>query len=434
MKYTHKQKAFLGSTFTTPKGGVLTVKSIYSKNTHSHIIYCLDCSICSKDSELWKSEDIRSVKNSLVKGHVPCGCASNPRWTEDQTKIRIRRECEKRGYIFHGFDLSKSGGKYVGVTTKLDLENVISGVRWNTASVNNFFKGCEDPVSGSVKRSKGRTLPDEHFVEKFIKAGFTEDYIFWRGETKGSWYYKCPNCSQDKYVKLGLCSGIFKCTASRLKLGNKSCRCSSNYRWTQNQREYHIEANLEIGSIFIGWCDGYVNSKSKFLWTCSKGHECTTDFNSFYSKGVRCKVCANLKQKERGNTYGYYKDRVEEKDHLYIIKFDKDNILKVGRSFDVRKRLMGSGDNLLRLSDHRENQVKVYYIFSGKHEDVFNLEQELHSMLEKKGFHVNLDWTTEGFAVHCKDYLSDILKSCNYPHEDGLLFSINKELLGHKED
>lgn len=93
---------FIGQTFPTPKGGVLTVVSVVGKDKYNVKKYDLTCSICSLDKELFH-DLFESTKSNLVRGSVPCGCAKNPRWSKQQVNIITRRLCEKEGYEFLGF-------------------------------------------------------------------------------------------------------------------------------------------------------------------------------------------------------------------------------------------------------------------------------------------------------------------------------------------
>lgn len=92
---------FIGQTFPTPNGGVLTVVGVVGKSG-SHKKYGLTCSICSEDKELFP-ELFESRKGSLVNGKVPCGCSKSPNWKPFQVEIIARRLCVDAGYEFLGF-------------------------------------------------------------------------------------------------------------------------------------------------------------------------------------------------------------------------------------------------------------------------------------------------------------------------------------------
>jgi len=94
-----KEDSFIGTQFPTPKGGTLTVIGDNGLKGNDRK-YTLECSICSKDEELWPLGSIQTTKRILNKGSVPCGCAKNPKWKEWQNKIRVQRESVKNVVIF----------------------------------------------------------------------------------------------------------------------------------------------------------------------------------------------------------------------------------------------------------------------------------------------------------------------------------------------
>lgn len=287
MNLTKSQKDFIGTIFTTPKGGKLTVVGV-SRIAHTAAVFSLRCSLCSEDEELWPKGSITSPKGSLVKGKVPCGCSSFTNWTECQNTLRVLRECKTRGYVFKGWYKG-----YKKTFTRLILENPLTGNTWNTAVLGRFVKGeCYDPKDTSIR--------DEEHISEFIKAGFSKDCTFWRSPRLNSdgypcyWYYTCPVCSKDDFVENKVCNGVFEATTNTLKSGSKACRCNTNnYRWNSEERQYQLSKILreETGK-FLGWEDGsYTSAQSKFGWVCSEGHTCKTTVGSFL-KGSRCPSCS----------------------------------------------------------------------------------------------------------------------------------------------
>ncbi|AGG57814.1 hypothetical protein VPBG_00042 [Vibrio phage helene 12B3] len=141
--------------------------------------FILECNVCSSDDELWPLGSITSTKDSLGKGVVPCGCSKNPNYSESQWKIKVQRECNQSGYVFHGFDLSQSGGKFKGQNTKLDLSNPTTGNRWQSTSITGFLnKGSGDPSDaryGYNPTLDGRLYLIEWFGfgESYLKKGIT---------------------------------------------------------------------------------------------------------------------------------------------------------------------------------------------------------------------------------------------------------------------
>lgn len=66
--------------------------------------YILKCSVCSVDSELFGGGYFKSKKCHLLVGSLPCGCASNPHWNENQYRTICTRKAQELGYTFLGFD------------------------------------------------------------------------------------------------------------------------------------------------------------------------------------------------------------------------------------------------------------------------------------------------------------------------------------------
>ncbi|ASU00341.1 hypothetical protein [Aeromonas phage AS-zj] len=67
---------FIGQTFPTPKGGVLTIVGDNGLKGNKKR-YEFKCSVCSKDPRLPKT--FYASKNSIMDGHISCGCSSRYR-------------------------------------------------------------------------------------------------------------------------------------------------------------------------------------------------------------------------------------------------------------------------------------------------------------------------------------------------------------------
>uniref|UniRef100_A0AB39AJI4 Endonuclease n=1 Tax=Vibrio phage P018-4 TaxID=3229728 RepID=A0AB39AJI4_9CAUD len=403
-EWTKSQRDFIGTQFPTPKGGVLTVVGVSGKENKGAAIFILECSICSKDEELWPYLAIKSLKGGLVRGKVPCGCTKMPKWTKDQNEIRIKRECDKRGYKFHGWS-----GDYNGKSTRLVLSNNVTGNHWRSATIDSLLNGKGDPIEGRGKTRLAKIKDNNVHINAFYKAGFTKDYRFWRSvRTNGLgrscyWNYTCPVCSSDEYVQNGLCSGVFESGTYNLKNGEKSCRCCKSYGWSQDQREYQINKICkEEGLTFIAWDteEGYLNSYAKFKWLCDEGHSCKTSVSGFLS-GRRCNTC----YRNSSIFYGYYSDRIDEKDYLYILNFN-NKYIKVGRSFNVDERIK----ELCKVSKIRD--ISKLRILTSSHKTVYDTEQWLHEELTERGFYYNKPdglWSIELFGVDCLQALNYLL-------------------------
>lgn len=112
-------------------------------------------------------------------------------------------------------------GEWKGNSTKLKCRCDKHG-EWSTTPIYRFKKGV-----GCFKCALERiTTPDEQCVESFMRTGsFKEGTTFVRNKQKRHygaypyWDYTCPVCSQDEYVKTGVCSGLFTSQTHKLKRG-----------------------------------------------------------------------------------------------------------------------------------------------------------------------------------------------------------------------
>lgn len=391
---------FIGSTFPTPKGGVIKVTTFSGKRSGSSKLYTCECSICNSDEELFPEPFL--VTRTYLTGsksnepRFPCGCGKR-RWTKIQYKIRILRECESRGYTFLGFC------EWEGVHTKLKLECGVDQFLWETTSIANFLLGVGCPECSRVKRSK----PKETMVKLFFESGeFKEGTIFTRNLTRrtkqGSlafWDMYCPTCSNDEFVQAGLCSGVFTAVHSSLQEGYIPCRCG-RYSHTQEQQEFRIKRLCEEeGLTFLGWKDGYTGNHSKMLWICAEGHLCDTSEVKTFLEGGRCKTCRDLSS----GVNGYYKERVGEVDYLYLMDFLVSD--KVGRSFDVEDRRVS-----LKTVAGLKQKPEVLQVYTATHQVIYDTEQEIHAKLRKRGFQYTCSWTTECFTKDCWYSLQELLR------------------------
>jgi hypothetical protein len=272
--------------------------------------YIVECSICSRDTVLWPYGSIMSTINRLNSNVKPCGCSKIPKWKEFQYKVRVKRDCEVKGYIFHGW-----ASDYKGNKTYLDLENPSSGNRWKTTTISDLFCGGGDPVAARARINEAACKPDIELISIFKSSGsYVEGTKFYRNTDKkgtdgwqGFWDYTCPVCSNDEYAEKGLCSGIFTSATSCLRSGYKSCRCSVGYRWTKAQREYQIKKILNLsGGIFSGWIGDYKSSATEFKYTCEHDLVHKTSVNSFvngHHDNWKCCSGGGYKREKSGLLY-----------------------------------------------------------------------------------------------------------------------------------
>ena len=176
--------------------------------------FILVCDVCSKDEELWPYGSIRQTKVSLLKTKGFCACSSSQvTWSEKQYKIRVERECNNRGYTFHGW-----AEPFKRNTTKLDLSNPVTGNRWQSTHINNLFVGKGDPWESGF-------LPDEEQVRKFKELEvYHEDTIFERDvgkkDTRGKEVYWKITC--------GECKESYSRSAGGIRISCRGCSCAKS--------------------------------------------------------------------------------------------------------------------------------------------------------------------------------------------------------------
>lgn len=165
----------------------------------------------------------------------------------------------------------------------------------------------------------------------------------------------------------------------------------------------------EMGYESIGFSDGFKNNKSFFYYNCPKHGEKRVKFNSFVTAGHRCGECNKDRQRERISFYGYYPERVKEQDYLYVLDFD-GKYVKVGRSFDVNQRI----GELKRPQESGISNIIKLRVYTATHQEIWDLEQELHDELRGRGFHYDVKWTSECFDNDCLFILNKLLDIYKY--------------------
>ncbi len=186
-------------------------------------------------------------------------------------------------------------------------------------------------------------------------------------------------------------------------------KCSGKYKPTEQETLDKCKSICEIeGYEPLGFVDGYRNQKSRFEYKCPIHGKQSVVYHAFVSIGSRCGSCWKGRQKELGNGYGYYPERKDEKDFLYVLNFN-DRFLKVGRSFDIDERIK----NLRTGSKVPIKNIHKLKIFTATHQEIYDTEQEIHKELRERGFQYYLDWTNECFDNECIGILNKLLDIYN---------------------
>lgn len=200
---------------------------------------------------------------------------------------------------------------------------------------------------------------------------------------------------------------------SIINSGNGCSKCSNNYKPTEQEAFDTCKAICEIeGYEPIGLPNGYKNNMSRFEYKCPIHGIQNVSYHNFITNGRRCRRCWRERQKEiireNGNGNGYYPERKDEKDFLYVLSFN-NKFIKVGRSFDVGGRLKG----LRSLSKVPIKKIHKLRIFTATHQEIYNTEQSILKELREEGFQYYVDWSKECFENDCLYSLNKMLDICS---------------------
>ena len=232
--------------------------------------------------------------------------------------------------------------------------------------------------------------------DRFIVYGFSEEFN--GKDTKLN-----LECLKDGHKWVASVDSIIN--------GGRGCpKCSNKHRPTEQEAlQKCIDICKEMSYDVVGFVDGYKNSKSRFEYVCKTHGKQNVSYDKFVNGGRRCGGCAkdeNIRRlREDGNGNGYYPERKDETDFLYILNFS-GKFIKVGRSFDVERRIPE-----LQRASGIQGIIKLR-IFTATHQEIYDYEQELHNELRERNFHHYVDWSNECFENDCKFILNKLLDQC----------------------
>lgn len=239
------------------------------------------------------------------------------------------------------------------------------------------------------------------------------------GEKKGFVVHGFAEEFHGQHTKLNLecIKDGHKWTASInsvINTGRGCPKCVGTLKLTYSEALYRCEYICkEMDYESIGFQNGYNNVKSIFEYICPKHGKQKVTYSHFVNNGSRCPFCFKEKQKEYGNLYGYYPERKDETDFLYILDFD-GKFIKVGRSFDVNQRVK----DLRTLSKTPIKRIHKLRIFTATHQEIYDYEQELHKELRERNFQYPVSWSTECFENDSLYILNKLLDNCEFQEVD----------------
>lgn len=293
----------------------LTVVGWEKYEGKNHVI--VKCSNCT-DIELYGEGYFATFKSDLIRGKNPCGCGGTVKATEKQVSVLVKRALSGSCVDFVEFVESFKGKRTLCKTycnvhktyhKKSFAYNIIKG---NTLGC----KDCANEVRGS---NLGNSID---LLQSRLNKYLPKSKIVGYNRTQGMVYYTCGKCSEDEYVKEGLCSGVFNIYASSLKKGIKSCRCSVKFLWSNEQCLYKVNKKVSSENLKyanLGWIGDFHGVKTKIALECKLHGVFTPTCSQFLRKGI-CPSCAD---------HGFDKNKSA---NIYVVTWSSgDNkFIKVG--------------------------------------------------------------------------------------------------------
>jgi hypothetical protein len=152
------QREFIGTTFETESGGILTVIGAIDKHHHTQgNLFLLHCSKCSEDLELFPNGRLISDKKRLLKGRFPCNCNENFKGSPKQRKVIAKRLAENKGYKL--LSLNKGVAILYCKVCSLDRELWPEGsIRVNVSKLKagHMHCGCSKSVKYTERQNRVR--------------------------------------------------------------------------------------------------------------------------------------------------------------------------------------------------------------------------------------------------------------------------------------
>ena len=281
---------FIGTKFNTPKGGILTVVGKI-KGSNGKSKYQLECSICSKDTELFP-ELFTSVKSHLVNGGCSCGCSKNPRWTKEQYKILIIRKIKDK-YKFRGFV-----GEFKGSKSKVKLYCPKCVHEWEPKVEHVGLYGCPSCTGNARYSPETATIKIMEIIkDKYQFNGFVGE---WNGTNNTNVKLYCPKCVHEW-------EPVFNNVVNQGS-GCPSCvRLQYTPETAKDKILEVIKDKYEFRGFVRQW-NGVLKTRVRlYCHTCV--HEWAPVFNSVVNLSSGCPCCAN---------YGY---QISKPGKLYVIKY-----------------------------------------------------------------------------------------------------------------
>lgn len=315
-----KADPFVGKTFATPKGGIITVLGVVQRVTNRPKYVWVSCSICSMDDELWPEGSICCMPGSLTKGCAPCSCSKKPTLTLEQHLLIARRSVDGSMHKVISVSRPKENGSVIARILCLDHGE------WtcSTDSLRKRTHGCQkcyqETISSRVRK------PETESVEeiKEVAARLGHEFIEFIGGYSGAHSRASMQCFEH---------GAFDVLVTNYrkeKANCPKCRYLKTSSSCKKREPIYLERVMRAldGSQykFVSWSDDFIGAKSKVLLSCDNHGE----FSVYYGNllvGAGCPKCAG---------YGF---QSSYSGFVYILESLDKSSIKVGISNKPDQRM-----------------------------------------------------------------------------------------------
>ncbi|AUR92299.1 hypothetical protein NVP1170O_186 [Vibrio phage 1.170.O._10N.261.52.C3] len=188
---------YVGQTFQGIEDNTFTVTS-FEGYSYCYVV----CSVCHLDKELFP-DPIKVNKYKMKNKQQVCGCGSHYKWSEKQYRIRVRSECESRGYSFLGWK-----GEYKRSQTV--IHTLCEKGHDYYPTIESFLgkrkRGCR--ICGIERSVAGSTLSQETWEDRIHRVLGGRDYHHniinfgtdYRSKDKVTFYCEKLGCDYSMYL------------------------------------------------------------------------------------------------------------------------------------------------------------------------------------------------------------------------------------------
>ena len=349
---------------------------------------------------------LNSIKEPQLRGSIFIGGCLN---SSEELKVKNKRKPPQKPEDFIGWKSPEGRLEVIGIAGKQGRNTTFKVICTECSKDRELF-----PLGYFI--NKKSSLLSGQIPCGCSKCPRWEDWqylILARREGAGKFEVigfvtKFRNCKNTKLRLKCLHDGFeWSATIDSVINHKKGCpKCSGVYRPTDMEAFIKCEnICLDMNYKPIGFIGGTYKGahKTKFEYVCQKHGTNFVIYDRFVNGGTRCPACWKERQIELGNGNGYYPERKDEQDFLYVLNFN-GKFIKVGRSFDVDDRI----DNLKTPSVSGIKNIIKLRIFTATHQEIYDYEQFLLNSL-RPNFKYYCDWSTETLVNPSLPILNDLL-------------------------